>query len=187
MAAMEPGTVPAPARRGRTASPVPEDVAAGATSGPENITQIRDILFGQQMAEYDRRFAELENFVAASTGAIKAELGSRLDAVEASLTERMESLADDLRGETADKVRGVEQHLETVRKALEKELKKLAEALDLRAGTLGDAVTAATDALRHELAAQSESDRARLAGLLGGVAAQLTDAPESAESIPAET
>lgn len=186
MAAIEPRTVPVQARRGRTAPAQPVEEAAVADGGPENITQIRDILFGRQMAEYDSRFAEIEDAVAAATSAIRAEFGERLEALEARINERIESVADDLRGERAVAIKGEEEQLEAARKSLEKALKKLSDALDARASTLDDAISASANTLRGEFAAQSESDRGRLAALLGEVATQLK-ASENAGSVAAET
>jgi hypothetical protein len=65
-----------------------------AQSPTENVDQIREILFGAQMREYDQRFAQLEERLARETSELKADVRRRLDSFEAYTRQEVESLSD---------------------------------------------------------------------------------------------
>ena len=54
-----------------------EEVREGA-----NVDKIRDILFGAQMRDYDKRFARLEDRLMKDADALREEMRKRLDALE---------------------------------------------------------------------------------------------------------
>ena len=67
---------------------------------------MRDILFGNQMREVDRRFARLEERIIKETRDLKDDIKRRLDALEAHTLKETETLAGDLRQERGDRVDG---------------------------------------------------------------------------------
>ena len=57
--------------------------ASGKEGGEgANVDKIRDILFGSQMREYEKRFTRLEEQVAKSLDGIREDMKKRLDALE---------------------------------------------------------------------------------------------------------
>ena len=64
-----------------------------------SIDKVRDILFGGQMREVERRFAKLEERLLKETTDLKAHLKSRLDALESFTKKESESLIDQIKTE----------------------------------------------------------------------------------------
>ena len=76
--------------------------AAAATAddlGAGNIDKVRDILFGGQMRDYERRFARLEERLLQETTELKDDVRKRLAALEQFLRQEAESLADRIKAE----------------------------------------------------------------------------------------
>jgi hypothetical protein len=72
--------------------------------GGGNLDKVRDILFGGQMREVERRFARLEERLLKETQDLKDEVKRRLDALETFARQESESLADQLRGERNERI-----------------------------------------------------------------------------------
>jgi hypothetical protein len=89
------------------------DVPNGAADTPGgggdsgNVDKIRDILFGSQMRDYDRRFATTEERLQREAAALRDDLGRRLLATEQYLRAEVETLAGNLKTEEADRVQGL--------------------------------------------------------------------------------
>lgn len=66
-----------------------------ATAG--NIDKVRDILFGAQMRDYEKRFARLEERLQKATSDLKDDLKKRFDSLESYVKKEGESLIDQLR------------------------------------------------------------------------------------------
>lgn len=81
------------------------DVTAPGDSG--NVDKIRDILFGAQMRDYDRRFVGLEERLLRESGELKDDMHRRLSATEQFLRGELESLAASLSAEQRDRTQGV--------------------------------------------------------------------------------
>jgi DNA anti-recombination protein RmuC len=100
----------------------------------DNVDKIRDILFGNQMRDVDKRFASLEKSLANDLAALRKEnalqldslktfieseigiLGSRLSAEE---NARIENI-DDLEGQLKQQVRQIDKRIGDVSKAMDK-------------------------------------------------------------------
>src|SRR6202161_713816 len=63
------------------------DVREGA-----NVDKIRDILFGSQMRDYDKRFVRLEERLAKAADALRDDLKKRFDSLESFVQQEVESL-----------------------------------------------------------------------------------------------
>src|SRR4051812_34214578 len=91
-----------------TLAPAPDvdgdRVTAGESPGSGNLEKVRDILFGTQMRELDRRFARLEERIVKETQDLKDDIRRRLDALEAYTTKETEALAGHIRQERTDRV-----------------------------------------------------------------------------------
>src|SRR5208283_6132020 len=78
-----------------------ESPAVANSDAPEgaNVDKIRDILFGSQMREYEKRFTRLEEQVAKSLDGIREDVKRRLDSLEAFTQQEVESLSQRLKNE----------------------------------------------------------------------------------------
>ena len=117
-----------------TAKPA-ETPAAGPSDlgGGTSLDKVRDILFGVQMRELERRFALLEERMVKETGDIKLELMQRIEAIE----QRTTSLGDQLKtnlGEYREQQAGLQQRLlDDIRQQMDPVLRTLTRDLqDLR-------------------------------------------------------
>ena len=111
-------------RRDREGEPPhPDDPSASG-----NLDKIRDILFGAQAREHDRRFAHLEQHLIREASDLRNDLKRRFESLELYIKKEVDALTSSLTKEQAD--RG-----ESVTK-LTKDLTQLAAALEEKAGQL---------------------------------------------------
>lgn len=180
-------------RGDQMADGVMEDVAANATS-PGNVDKIRDILFGREIREYDRRFARLEEQLQRAVQDVRQELDGRISTLEAHVRDEMATLTERIRTERTDRsdaLSGFERELETTSRSLRSRLTELTDRLadtdqTLRARLLELAQSAREDLRRQgiEFTARLDAaasglgnrkvDRAALASLLSEVALRLS-------------
>jgi hypothetical protein len=142
---------------------VAEKKPPAADAAERNVDQIRDILFGGQMRDYERRFQELAQKLEQEAGRLRSEMEKRVSALEKRLDDQVDKLAKAVRLEVGDRGKAVE----------ELEARTLQAARSARAEING-----AIDRLQHEQSASDERARKALADL----AASLKAASASAES-----
>lgn len=114
------------------ASRVPSERPATEPSGGASIDKVRDILFGNQVREFERRFARLEDRMVKQTNDLEQQLTARVEALEAFTRNELESLADRIRAEHEDRVEsqgGVLRDLKTAADSLERRTASLDEQL----------------------------------------------------------
>jgi DNA anti-recombination protein RmuC len=165
------------------------------SAGTGNLEKVRDILFGNQMREVDRRFARLEERIIKETRDLKEDIKRRLDALEAYTTKETETLAGHIRQEHNDRIdanarltreladtagsferrsAGLDEQLakgqREIRQHILEQQQRLTE--DMR-GRI-DKVLAALARETHELR-NDKTDRMALASLLKEMAMRLTD------------
>lgn len=169
---------------------------AGGDTG--NVDKIRDILFGSQMRDYDRRFATTEERLQREAAALRDDLGRRLLATEQYLRAELDTLAGNLKTEEADRVqaiRAAQEGLSALHREMGERLSALAEQSaqqhrDLRAQLLETQRAMADDVQRRyeELSAtlrrevldlrDAKSDRVALASMFAELAQRLTSEGE---------
>jgi gas vesicle protein len=159
---------PAPAE---AAHPLDGDLVAGG-----NLDKIRTILFGAQARDYERRFVRLEERVAKESSDIRDEVRRRFDALESGMKRELESLADRLRAEEAersaalrdlgaqlkDTARSLQDRIKSEQnergdavKELSGELHNASSGLDRRIAQLSDQTSRADRELRDALGEQN--------------------------------
>src|SRR5277367_6618008 len=74
------------------------DVREGA-----NVDKIRDILFGSQMRDYDKRFTRLEERLAKAADALRYDLKKRFDSLESFVQQEVESIHQRLKTEKTER------------------------------------------------------------------------------------
>ena len=121
----------APSRGGTRARPGSEaDLAATDVASGSNIDQLRDIIFGGQMREYERRFARMEERMAKELADIREEVRDRCTTLERYVRDELESISVDLRASqqsrTADE-RRLSQLIVDATKAADERITALSE------------------------------------------------------------
>jgi hypothetical protein len=117
-------------------------------AGERNVDQIRDILFGGQMRDYERRFQELNQRLEQDAARLRADIEKRFAALEKRLDDQVEKLARSIRQEIADRGKAVEE----------------LEARGLQAArTARNETNAAIEQLEQELARADERNRGSIA------------------------
>jgi DNA repair exonuclease SbcCD ATPase subunit len=127
--------------------PVPADSPSPALVSPsspdESLDKVRDILFGAQSREFERRFAMLEADLLRKTAEARAEADQRLEALEAQLRQDVEQLTDRLQAEHDTRTENI--------KSVTAELKSLTRQLDDKITELGQNSTEAQEDIRQQL------------------------------------
>src|SRR6516165_11426379 len=86
-----------------SADPEEKNAANGELREGANVEKIRDILFGNNMREYEKRFARLEERLTKSSEALREDLKKRFDSLETYVREEMESLGGRLKTEKSER------------------------------------------------------------------------------------
>ncbi len=129
-----------------------------------NVDQIRDILFGGQMRDYERRFQELNQRIEADFEGLRQDQERRFAQLDKRLDEQVEKIGRALRQEVADRAAATDD-LET----------RLLQS----ARTQRSELTAAIDTLNHEQSSGEERLRAALAELEAAVKEQASRLTQS--------
>jgi hypothetical protein len=129
-----------------TKKPAPAgDPKAGAADdlGSGNIEKVRDILFGGQMRDTERRFARLEERLAQETAELKDDVRKRLAALEQFVKQETESLAERIKSEHDDR--------SDAEKDLSREARENAKAFEKKTGMLDDQIGRVQRELRQQI------------------------------------
>jgi hypothetical protein len=133
----------------RTVSTV-KSVPAGATlPDTGSVDKIRDILFGNQMRDFERRFSQVEERMAKATQGLRDETYNRLEALEQYFKEELEALKERLKAESDQRV--------AADKQLNDALKSLTESLGKTISESEERFAAHTTELRQQILKQSKS------------------------------
>ncbi len=93
-----------PASSKNQSDAVPAEENGLQNTGPEasdtgSVDKIRDILFGNQMRDYESRFQRLEQRILKEISDLQDEIGKRFDSLEQYVNKEMESMDARLKGE----------------------------------------------------------------------------------------
>src|SRR5580700_11757999 len=140
-------------RRGRKmASPAEAKIPnASGKEGAEgaNVDKIRDILFGSQMRDYEKRFARLEENVSKAVETLREDTMKRLETLSSFAQQEVESLSQRLKTEKSERSEGL--------KELARELKDAAKMIEKKLGQLEEQTSDAQSDLRAKLLEHSKS------------------------------
>jgi DNA anti-recombination protein RmuC len=119
-----------------------------AAAGTGNLEKVRDILFGHQMREVDRRFVRLEERIVKEARDLRDDMKRRLDALEAYTNKETEALATQLRNEQAERV--------DANARLVRELADTAGALERRTAALDEQLAKGQREIRQHILEQQQ-------------------------------
>ena len=169
------------------ANPVADEVSGGS------VDKIRDILFGAQMREYDRRFTRLEERLIKEASELREDTRQRFDTLEGFIKSEFAALSDRLKTENRQRDEmGTElntrlqesaktherklmqldeltaQNQQALRSQMLEQAKTLNDELRRKYDELAQALAREADTLRHD-----KTDRAALADLFTELAMRL--------------
>ena len=120
----------------------------GADQG-NNLGKVRDILFGSQMRDYDKRFARLEERLLKVSTEMKEDLRKRFDSLETYVKHEVELLTDQVKTEHQQRAEALT--------TLSRELKDASSDLDKKLAQLDEQTAKTQRDLRTQLLAQSKN------------------------------
>jgi DNA-binding ferritin-like protein len=118
-------------------------------SGGESLDKVRDILFGSQSREYEKRFARLEERLLKESADLREDLKRRFDTLELYIKKEVESLAARLKTEQDERAESA--------RGLSAELNETARGFEKKTGQLGEHLTASERELRQQILEQSKN------------------------------
>jgi deoxyribodipyrimidine photolyase len=118
-------------------------------AGGANVDKIRDILFGNQMRDYDRKFSNLEDRLLKEVSRVREESGKRLEALENFIKKELEAISDRQKNEESERKESL--------KALSNEWNKAAKDLDKKLSNLDAQFTTSTRDLRQQILDQYQN------------------------------
>jgi hypothetical protein len=139
----------------RAAEVAPVGTNGGASDAEAaGVDKIRDLLFGHQMQDYDRRFSLLEERFMQRFKELESETSRNLGAFESNGKKQVDSLANQLREEKdqrADADREIERVLREQNQAQDKRIRSLSEQLSQLDRDMADRLTRESQSFHEEL------------------------------------
>ncbi|MDM8551132.1 hypothetical protein QUF72_13695 [Desulfobacterales bacterium HSG2] len=99
---------------------------AGMDAGIAHIDKIRDIIFGNQMQDYEKRFSRVEERLFKEMSASKTKTRKDFDSLEQIINKEVESMKDRMTVEQTDRsesLRNIERQLEEINRSLRDQVK----------------------------------------------------------------
>jgi hypothetical protein len=121
----------------------PDGKAMPDDLGGASLDKVRDILFGAQVRDADRRFARLEERIAKESSELKEDVKKRLSVLEQFVKHELESLADRLKSEHEART--------DADKDQSRELRDAAKGFEKKFGQVDDQVAKVQRELRQQL------------------------------------
>jgi vacuolar-type H+-ATPase subunit I/STV1 len=160
------------------------DVVAALTGngpglGPEmGVDKIRDLLFGNQMQDYDRRFSEMEERFLQRFKDLESETTRSLNAFESNTKKHLDSLAHQFREEKDQRAEADKENERALREqgqAMEKRIRQLSDQVSQLDSDFSDRLTRETQALHEEIKQKNVDLRSTLEKMFGELSNVKTD------------
>jgi hypothetical protein len=162
-----------------TKSGPPALPGVGAPGGDAvSVDKIRDILFGNQMQDYDRRFSQIDERFQQKLRDLESETTRHMGTVEASLKKQLDSVANQMVQEKelrSDSDKELERSLRDHAQSLEKRIGQLSDQLSQFERDFIERITAETQALRDELKRRNDDTRANVEKMFAELSGVKTD------------
>lgn len=129
---------------GKNTQAQPADLA-----GVGSLDKIRDILFGAQARDYEKRFMRLEERLTKESSDLRESVKRHFDSLENYIRQEFESLTERLRAEQNDRTEATQ--------GLSQDLKNSAIAFEKRIGQLDDQLARSQRELRQQILDQSKN------------------------------
>jgi Mg2+ and Co2+ transporter CorA len=154
------------------------ELAAAAGADAPGVDKIRELLFGNQMQDYDRRFAVMEDHFAQKLRDLEGETARSLTGYETSLKKQLESIVAQARNDKdvlgeADKT--LERSLRENIASLEKRLSQTADHLGKIEREFMERLERSTQQLRDEIRKRGEDTHATMQRMFSELSNVKTD------------
>jgi hypothetical protein len=107
--------------------------SAEEVSEAGSVDRIRDIIFGNQMQDYERRFARLEERIMQEIGNLREDTDNRIDSIETYINKEVESVNDRIKAEQDKRTEAVNKVAKELKDAV-KSITNNIERLDEKQG-----------------------------------------------------
>ncbi len=184
-----------PAKKDSASQAPDHPMVSGTPPDGENIDKIRDILFGSQSRQIEKKMSAVEEKIDKEIGFLRSETKNTLGALEQFLRKELQSLSDQLSSEKSERAESVDSlsgRVADTQKAVEKKLSQLSdrvvkdqrdtqEQILLQTKNLLDEMHEKNDGLQKrmdqsiEALSQEKTDRLALANLMMEAAMRLKD------------
>lgn len=151
---------------------------SAAPNDPVGVDKIRDLLFGNQMQDYDRRFSKLEERFLQRFKDVESETKRNLEMYESNAKKQVESLAAQLRNEKdarAEADKEIDRNLREQNQALEKQVRALSDQLSELEREVADRINRSDHLLREEIKQKNESIQLMLERMFSDLSNVKTD------------
>jgi hypothetical protein len=132
--------------------------SASTGVGGENLEKVRDILFGAQLRDSEKRFSRLEERLAKDVSELREETLKRLDSLEAFIKKEVQSLLERAKSEQVQRTESDKDLAQQV-KDLGQQSKELSKEMGKRVSELDDKTSESDRGLREQILEQSKSLR----------------------------
>ena len=136
-------------KAGQNQSGNKDQLAVADAAGSGNLDKVRDILFGNQVREQEKRFTRLEERLVKECTNLRDETRERLESLEMYIQKEVESLTARLKTEQAERDTAVQE--------LAQEIKDITKSLEKKIAQLEEQSTQSQRDLRQQILDQSKS------------------------------
>ena len=154
-------------------SKTPKGPASGAEiTDTGSVDKIRDILFGNQIRDFERRFSQMEERMGKATQDLRDETQKRLEVLELFFKKELEALKDRLKSESNDRSDGDKQlndELKGASTALKKAIAQAEEKFSEHATELRQQLLDQSKTLAAEIQSKNEQASAALRSSTGAL------------------
>lgn len=133
-----------------------QPAVTGEAAGGANLEQVRDILFGSQMREYDLRLQRMEERILKELAELNQDTRKSVEALELYTKKELDSLVARLKGEQSERL--------AADKETDKELKQRAAEHEKKLAKLEEQLAVAERSLRQHVLDQAKSLREEMGG-----------------------
>lgn len=123
-------------------------------SESDNVDKIRDILFGNQMREFDRKYDRLEERIAGDFADLRKENANQFDSLQTFVESEIEILASKLAAEENARIEDVD--------SLESQLKKSVKQIDKKIADLNKIIENQSREINQKILKQSQDFHAEM-------------------------
>lgn len=131
----------------------------------DNVDKIRDILFGNQMREVEKRFASLEKSLASDIAALRNENALQIESLKSFIESEIEILSSRLSGEENARIENIDElegQLKLQVKNIDKKIGDVSRALDQSSRDANQKILKQSQDFSKELSDQMGEARARM-------------------------
>ena len=150
----------------------------GQGEASSGVDKMRELLFGNQMQDYDKRFSVLEDRFQHRMRDLESESSRSLTNLEATIKKQLESVAGQFREEKdlrADADKDMERSLREQTQALEKRLAQLSDQLARQGRDFTDSLGHEVQGLRDEMRRRQDDTRATIERMFAELSNVKTD------------